>query len=169
MQYVIWNALSKFLFQFEAKYSKTQIASHTFRATKQTQKLRERERERERERLKHKSYQTCKSRMKQRLSKFFIEIVKYTELDAILVFRNHFLVKQTDCKGRERVVTWWTRKERSDWTSRRRSSNPSSFSSSTSLHRSSSFSENLRCFFISKGFENVPPLFHNGGVGRSGC
>ena len=127
------------------------------------------ERERERERLKHKSYQTCKSRMKQRLSKFFIEIVKYTELDAILVFRNHFLVKQTDCKGRERVVTWWTRKERSDWTSRRRSSNPSSFSSSTSLHRSSSFSENLRCFFISKGFENVPPLFHNGGVGRSGC
>ena len=125
--------------------------------------------ERERERLKHKSYQTCKSRMKQRLSKFFIEIVKYTELDAILVFRNHFLVKQTDCKGRERVVTWWTRKERSDWTSRRRSSNPSSFSSSTSLHRSSSFSENLRCFFISKGFENVPPLFHNGDVGRSGC
>ena len=125
--------------------------------------------ERERERLKHKSYQTCKSRMKQRLSKFFIEIVKYTELDAILVFRNHFLVKQTDCKGRERVVTWWTRKERSDWMSRRRSSNPSSFSSSTSLLRSSSFSENLRCFFISKGFENVPPLFHNGGVGRSGC
>ena len=79
----------------------------------------ERERERERERLKHKSYQTCKSWMKQRLSKFFIEILKYIEQDAILVFQNHFLEKQTDCKGRERVVTWWTRKERSDWTSRR--------------------------------------------------
>ena len=37
------------------------------------------------------------------------------------------------------------------------------------LHRSSSFFENLRSSFISKGFENVPPLFHNGGVGRSGC
>ena len=40
--------------------------------------------------------------MKQRLSKFFIEIVKYTEQDAILVFQNHFLEKQTDRKGRER-------------------------------------------------------------------
>ena len=124
--------------------------------------------ERERERLKHKSYQTCKSRMKQRLSKFFIEIAKYTEQDAILVFRNHFLEKQTDHKGKERVVTWWTSEERSDWTSRRQSSDPSS-SSSTSLHRSSSFSENLRSFFISKGFENVPPLFHSGGVGHNGC
>ena len=71
--------------------------------------------------------------------------------------------------GRERVVTWWTREEKSDWMSRRRSSDPSSSSSSTSLHRSSSFSENLRSFFISEGFENVPPLFHSGGVGRSGC
>ena len=127
------------------------------------------ERERERERLKHKSYQTCKSRMKQRQRKFFIEIVKYTEQDAILVFQNHFLEKQTDRKGRERVVTWWMREERSDWTSKRRLSDPSSSSSSTSLHRSSSFFENLRSFFISKGFENVPPLFHSGGVGRSGC
>ena len=120
---------------------------------------RERERERERERLKHKSDQTGKSRMKQRLSKFFIEIVKYIEQDAILVFRNHFLEKQTDRKERERVVTWWTREERSDWTSRRWSSDPSS-SSSTPLYRSSSFSENLRSFFISKGFENVPPLLY---------
>ena len=45
----------------------------------------------ERERVKHKSDQTCKIRMKQRLRKIFIEILKYTEQDAILVIRNHFL------------------------------------------------------------------------------
>ena len=74
----------------------------------------------------------------------------------IIFSRNKQIVR----RERERVVTWWTREERSDWTSRRRSSDPSSSPSSTSLHRSSSFSENLRSFFISKGFENVPPLLY---------
>ena len=76
----------------------------------------------------------------------------------IIFSRNKQIVR----RERERVVTWWTREERSDWTSRRRSSDPSSSpsSSSTPLHRSSSFSENLRPFFISKGFENVPPLLY---------
>ena len=153
------------------KYSFPHFPSNQTNTKADTERERERERERkrERERLKHKTYRTCKSWMKQRLSKFFIDIAKYTKQDAILVFRNHFLKKQTDRKGRERVVTWWTREERSDWTSRRRSSDPSSSSSSISLHRSSSFSENLRSLFISKGFENVPPLFHSGGVGCSGC
>ena len=52
------------------------------------------------------------------------------------------------------------REKRSDWTSKRQLSNPSfsSSSSSTSLHQSS-FSEKLR-FFISKGFENLPPLLY---------
>ena len=53
--------------------------------------------------------------MKQRLSRFFIEIVKYTEQDAILVFRNHFLEKQIDCKGREKEKLPDGR-ERKDWT-----------------------------------------------------
>ena len=80
-----------------------------------------------------------------------------------LLFEIIFLKnKQIVRRERERVITWWTREERSDWTSRRRSSDPSSSpsSSSTPLHRSSSFSENLRPFFISKGFENVPPLLY---------
>ena len=76
-------------------------------------------------------------------------------------FRNHFLVNKQIVR-REIAVTWWMREERSDWTSKRQSSNPSfssSSSSSTSLHRSSSFSEKPR-FFISKGFKNLPPLLY---------
>ena len=97
--------------------------------------------------------------MKQRLSKIFIEVVKYIKQDVILVFEIIFS-RNKQIVRREIVVTWWMREERLDWTSRRRLSDPSSSSSSsTSSHWSSSFFEKLR-FFISKGFKNLPPLLY---------
>ena len=88
----------------------------------------------------------------------------YIEQDTILVFKIIFS-RNKQIVRTEITVTWWMRKERLDWTSKRQLSNPffftssSSSSSSTSLHQSSSFSEKMR-FFISKGFENLPPLLY---------
>ena len=83
----------------------------------------------------------------------------YIEQDTILVFKIIFS-RNKQIVRRDIVVTWWMREKRSDWTSKRQLSNPSfsSSSSSTSLHQSF-FSEKLR-FFISKGFENLPPLLY---------
>ena len=124
-----------FSFNLKRSIQKHKYNLHTFWATKQRQKVNE-------------------TKIEQNFH------WGYIEQDAILVFEIIFS-RNKQIIRREIAVTWWMREERSDWTSRRRSSDPSSSSSSssTSLHRSSSFFEKLR-FFISKGFENLPPLLY---------
>ena len=125
-----------FSFNLKRSIQKHKYNLHTFWATKQRQKVNE-------------------TKIEQNFH------WGYIEQDAILIFEIIFS-RNKQIVRREIAVTWWMREERSDWTSKRQSSNPSfssSSSSSTSLHRSSSFSEKPR-FFISKGFKNLPPLLY---------
>ena len=75
------------------KYSLPHFSSNQTNTKADTDTEREREKERERE------------TQAQILSNLQKPNETKTEQDAILVFQNHFLEKQTDLKGRERVVT----------------------------------------------------------------